>query len=579
MFPWVAVVVVAACLVLGLTAWRRWRQGDAGGPPAADGGTAHKEAHGRALPSGLLRVFTTVNHRDVGLLYLGFALVAGLWGATDAMMMRTELLTASTAVWDAETYGALFTMHGVTMLFFFVTPAFTGLGNYLLPLLIGAEDMAFPRINAIAFWLLPPALLLARAGLVTDVVGKALAPLGLPVQGLLELAPPNLGWTMYAPMSAQVPNPQVNLLLLGLHLSGIATTLAAINFIVTIVTERAEDVSWANLDIFSWSMLTTSGIILFAFPLLGSALVMLLLDRVVDTVFFAPQAGGGPLLWQHLFWFFGHPEVYILVLPAFGLLSFLLPKFSGPRLFGFRFIVYSTLAIGVLSFGVWAHHMFSTGMDPRLQVSFMAVSLAIAVPTAVKVFNWITTMYNGSVRLRAPMVFALGAIASLIVGGITGVFLASIPIDRWLHGTYYVVGHFHLIVGPVIASMTFAASYYWFPLITRRMYDSRLAMVHAALFIPGALIAFDALLIIGFGGQPRRSVNYAPQWVDLQRVASAGSFMMGAGATVWLYNLVQSYRIGPKLADGDPWDLAETGQLTKEWEWLDERLGTDEMDD
>ncbi len=571
MIPWVAVVVAVALLVLVWSAWRRF-QGESAAP---DGGTAARQSYGSALPSGILRVFTTVNHRDIGLLYLGFALVAGLWGATDAMMIRTELLTADATVWNAETYDALFTMHGLTMLFFFVTPAFTGFGNYLIPLLVGADDMAMPRINAIAFWLLPPALLIARAGLVTDVVGKMLAPLGVAVGGLLELAPPNLGWTLYTPMSAEMANPQIDLLLLGLHLSGIATVLAAINFIVTIVTERAEDVTWGTLDIFSWTMLTTSAIILFAFPTLGSALVMLLSDRVVGTTFFAME-GGGPILWQHLFWFFGHPEVYILVLPAFGVLSLVIPRFSGRKLFGFRFIVYSTLAIGVLSFGVWAHHMFATTMDPRLAVSFMAVSLAIAVPSAIKTFNWLTTMYNGSIRLTAPMVFCVGAIGTFIVGGITGVFLAAIPVDLLVHGTYYVVGHFHLIVVGVISGAIFAASYYWFPLVTRRMYDRRLAMVHAVLFLTGTVLTFNILLVIGMDGLPRRMAEYPETYELLQQVASAGGYIVGASVPIWLYNLAQSARVGPKIEDGDPWNLAETGQLTKEWEWLDERMTTDD---
>jgi len=541
--------------------------------PATDGGTV------RAKPLGPLRWLTTVDHRDVGLLYLAFGTVAGLWGGMDAMMMRTELLTNTVSVWDAETYNALFTTHGITMLFFFAAPVFAGIANYVIPLLIGADDMAFPRINALAFWLLPPALLIARAGIVTELIGKtlegalgllppnAMAPfggLGAVVDPLLALEPPGIGWTMYTPLSIQDPNQQVNLLLLGLHLSGVATTMGAINFIATIVSERGDEVSWADLDLFSWNILTQSGIVLFAFPLLGSAMVMLLLDRVVGTTFFAVD-GGGPILWQHLFWFFGHPEVYILVLPAFGLVSYILPKFAGRELFGFRFVVYSTLAIGVLSFGVWAHHMFATGMDPRVRASFMFVSIAIAVPSAVKTFNWIATLWNGRIRLTAPMLFCLGGLALFVVGGITGVFLAAIPFNLVVHDTYYVVGHFHLIIMGVIPFSMFAACYYWFPLITGRWYNRPVAVAQALVLSVGSAVTFLPMLVTGTEGLPRRYAAYPQMFELLNQISSAGAYLIGLAAVLWLFNMVQSYRVGPPVTDDDVWDLAETGQRAREW--------------
>jgi|GEM_PF-66255 len=541
--------------------------------PATDGGTV------RAKPLGPLRWLTTVDHRDVGLLYLAFGTVAGLWGGMDAMMMRTELLTNTVSVWDAETYNALFTTHGITMLFFFAAPVFAGIANYVIPLLIGADDMAFPRINALAFWLLPPALLIARAGIVTELIGKtlegalgllppnAMAPfggLGGIVDPLLALEPPGIGWTMYTPLSIQDPNQQVNLLLLGLHLSGVATTMGAINFIATIVSERGDEVSWADLDLFSWNILTQSGIVLFAFPLLGSAMVMLLLDRVVGTTFFAVD-GGGPILWQHLFWFFGHPEVYILVLPAFGLVSYILPKFAGRELFGFRFVVYSTLAIGVLSFGVWAHHMFATGMDPRVRASFMFVSIAIAVPSAVKTFNWIATLWNGRIRLTAPMLFCLGGLALFVVGGITGVFLAAIPFNLVVHDTYYVVGHFHLIIMGVIPFSMFAACYYWFPLITGRWYNRPVAVAQALVLSVGSAVTFLPMLVTGTEGLPRRYAAYPQAFELLNQISSAGAYLIGLAAVLWLFNMVQSYRVGPPVTDDDVWDLAETGQRAREW--------------
>jgi cytochrome c oxidase subunit 1 len=521
-------------------------------------------------PRGFRRVFTTIDHKDIGLLYIAFGLIAALWGGTDAMMMRAELLTAQPSIWDPVTYNELFTTHGITMLFFFAAPVFFGLGNYFLPLLIGADDMAFPRINAIAFWLLPPALALVRGGLIAEVIGKTLAPLGLEIALFGALSPPTTGWTIYTPMSAQLANPQVSVMLIGLHLSGVATTMAAINFIVTVFTERGEGVNWATLDIFTWSILTTSALALFAFPLLGSALVMLLLDRTIGTHFFAFE--GGPILWQNLFWFFGHPEVYILVLPAFGLTSLILPKFTGRRLFGFKFVVYSTLAIGVLSFGVWAHHMFTTGIDPRIRASFMAVSLAIAVPSAVKTFNWITTIYNGRVRLAAPMLCLVTGVALFIPGGVTGIFLASIPVDLVYHDTYYVVGHFHLIIVGIIPFSMFAASYYWYPLIFGRWYDERLARVHIVLVTVGAILTFGALIVLGLLGLPRRYATYPEQFITLQQTASVGAALIFAGVNVWLYNMVQSYRVGEKVESGDPWNLKESGQFTREWQWFEERL-------
>ncbi|MFC6731193.1 MULTISPECIES: cbb3-type cytochrome c oxidase subunit I [unclassified Haladaptatus] len=538
----------------------------------ADGGYIEGvETTTREKPAGILRWITTVDHADIGLLYLILATVTGLWGGIDAMMMRTELVTPEATVWTAETYNALFTVHGTTMLFFFATPVFTGLANYFIPPLVGADDMAFPRVNAIAFWLLPPSLFLVRAGLITEVIAKVITPLGLPTRALFAIEPPAIGWTMYTPLSRAATNPEVDLFLLGLHLSGIATVLAASNIIVTIFTERDSSVNWANLDIFSWTMLTASGLIIFAFPMLGSAMIMLLLDRNFGTFFYSLEAGGAAL-WQHLFWFFGHPEVYILVLPAFGIVSYVLPKFTGRKLFGFKFVVYSTLAIGVLSFGVWAHHMFTTGMDPRLKASFMAVSLAIAVPSAVKTFNWITTIYNGKIRLTAPMIFCVGGISTFIVGGVTGVFLASIPIDLLLHDTYYVVGHFHLILVGIIVFAMFAASYFWYPILTGRMFNQRLARAHAWVSIVGTFLTFSPMLLLGMMGLPRRYAAYPAEFAPLQQVSTVGALILFAGVGMWLWNMIQSYRVGAVVTDADVWDLRETGQFSREWEWFERKL-------
>jgi len=561
-----------AVLLVGITAvltriesWRSYT-------PLAGGGTATGEdavVRKREKPAGLIRWLTTVDHKDIGLLYGLYAIIAFAVGGIMAMLIRIQLIVPGGAILGTNAYNSILTSHGITMLFLFGTPIIAAFANYFIPLLIGADDMAFPRINAIAFWLLPPAALLIWAGFF-------LAPV---TENMIE--PAQTAWTMYTPLSVEQVNPGVDLMLLGLHLSGVATTLGAINFIVTVFTERGEDVSWANLDIFSWTVLTQSGLILFSFPLLGSALVMLLMDRNLGTTFFAVE-GGGPLLWQHLFWFFGHPEVYILVLPPMGLVSLILPKFAGRQLFGFKFVVYSTLAIGVLSFGVWAHHMFSTGMDPRLRASFMAVSIAISIPSAVKTFNWITTMWNGRLRLATPMLFCIGFVSNFIIGGVTGVFLASIPVNLLLHDTYYVVGHFHYVLMGALAFGVFAGIYYWFPVFTGRMYQRRLGKAHFWLSMIGTNLTFFAMLALGYLGMPRRYATYefdgaiAPltQVSTFHQLATAGAFILLVGQLIFVWNLLQSWLEGPKVEDGDPWNLERDGMLDKEWTWFDRKLET-----
>ncbi|MDY7083124.1 MAG: cytochrome c oxidase subunit I [Halobacteria archaeon] len=544
--------------------------------PMADGGYISRKRLRREhaeKPAGITRWLTTVDHKDIGILYLIFGVVSFLWGGMAAVLFRLELFAPATDFIGPDTYNALMTTHGTTMLFLFATPILAAFGNYFIPLLIGADDMAFPRINAIAFWLLPPAALLIWGGFFASALG---------IEGI---GPAATGWTAYPPLSLgvgadNVGGAGVDLWLLGMHLTGISGTMGAINFITTIFVERAEDVGWPDLDIFSWTVLTQSGLIIFAFPLLGSAIIMLLLDRNFGTTFFTVQ-GGSPILWQHLFWFFGHPEVYILVLPPMGLLSLILPKFSARKLFGFKFVVYSTLAIGVLSFGVWAHHMFTTGIDPRLRASFMAVTLAIAVPSAVKTFNWITTMWNGKLRLTTPMLFCIGFVANFIIGGITGVFLGSIPVDRLFHDTYYVVGHFHYIIMGAIPFAVFAGIYYWFPIMTKRMYSKRLGKIHFWLSMIGVQLLFFPMLLLGANGMPRRYATYLPEFTMWHQVATIGAILVAYAQFVWLWNMIQSARDGPKLEDADVWNLKEQGEdgdesfFTKEWEWFeDEKFET-----
>jgi cytochrome c oxidase subunit 1 len=559
-----ALTVLMGAFLLGVAAWlarvENWRSYS----PLGSGGAGVGSESGyvsREKPAGVIRWLTTVDHKDIGMLYGLYAVIAFVVGGLMVMLMRFELADAQATLIQPGFYNSLLTSHGITMLFLFGTPIIAAFANYFVPLIIDADDMAFPRINAIAFWLLPPAAILIWAGF-------------FPIDGLI---PAQTAWTMYTPLSAGVgagnqANAGVDLMLLGLHLSGVSATMGAINFIATIFTERAEEVTWANLDIFSWTILTQSGLILFAFPLLGSALIMLLLDRNLGTSFFIN--GGDPILWQHLFWFFGHPEVYILVLPPMGIVSYVLPRFSGRRLFGFKFVVYSTLAIGVLSFGVWAHHMFATGIDPRLRASFMAVSLAIAIPSAVKTFNWITTMWNGRIRLTTPMWFCIGFVSNFIIGGVTGVFLASIPVNLVLHDTYYVVGHFHYVVMGAITFAGMAGIYYWFPIFTGRMYQRTLGKAHFWLWMVGTNVTFFAMILLGYGGMPRRYATYLPQFATMHQVATVGAVLLFVGGLIWIYNFVVSWLEGPLVQDGDPWNLKEEGMYTAEWDWFDRRLET-----
>nr|WP_256400417.1 cbb3-type cytochrome c oxidase subunit I [Haloarchaeobius litoreus] len=568
------------------TDWRTYTPlaGAGSGIVSREGGYGHAEK-----PAGIFRWLTTVDHKDIGILYGVYAILAFAWGGIAVIIMRAELITPGIDVTQAlassmgvsngqNLYNGLLTSHGITMLFLFGTPILAAFSNYLVPLLIDADDMAFPRINAIAFWMLPPGAVLIWAGFF-------IAPF------VDSVAPSMASWTMYPPQSvsqtaqggaassiAQL-NAGTDLMLLGLHLTGVSATMGAINFIATIFAERGPEVGWDKLDIFSWTILTQSALILFSFPLLGSALVMLLLDRNFATTFFTTD-GGGTILYQHLFWFFGHPEVYILVLPPMGIISYVLPRFSGRKLFGFKFVVYSTLAIGVLSFGVWAHHMFATGIDPRIRASFMAVSLAIAIPSAVKTFNWITTMWNGKIRLTTPMLFCIGFVGNFIIGGVTGVFLASIPVDFLLHDTYYVVGHFHYVIMGAIAFAVFAGVYYWFPLVTGRMYQVTLAKAHFWLTMVGTNLTFFAMILMGYAGMPRRYATYdlitvGP--IDLIQtmhvLATVGAFILLVAQIIWLWNMVQSYMEGPRVGP-DPWNLEEDGVDSREWDWFDDRLDT-----
>ena len=498
--------------------------------------------------AGSLRTSTSVvDHRRLARWYLGFALAFGLWGGLDALALRTALVTPGLDRWSAETYAAFFTTHGLTMLFLFALPAIWGLAYAAVPPLIGADDVASPTLGTVALLSQAGAALAIRAGTVGGILGVA------------GLEPVAVGWTLYPPLSVRASNPAVDTLLIGLALVAVGTVLTAANLLVTILRRR--EVSWRDVDTFTWTVLTSAAMAIVAFPVLAFGAALLLADRTVGTTYFA---GGGAATWQHLFWFFAHPLVYLLVLPPMGIVSHVLPRFAGRRPFGRRSAVYSTLAIGVLSFAVWGHHLFvATG--PTARVVFVAVTLAIAVPSSAKLCAWLATLWGGSIRLAAPMVACLAAVGFFVLGGVTGVFLAVAPIDVLYNGTYYVVAHFHLLLAGFVGLSLLSGVYYWFPLLTGRRLEPELAALHVRLTVVGVAATFGALQLVGFAQLPRRVATYPAVYAPLQQFATVGAYVVAAGQVVFLAALVRSLRRGDP-APADPWDLADGPCRTREWD-------------
>ncbi|WP_254522560.1 cytochrome c oxidase subunit I [Natrinema caseinilyticum] len=505
---------------------------------------------GRALESarGSLEGLSRVDHRRLARWHLGFALAMGLWGGLDALSLRTALLTPALNRWSAETYNAFFTTHGLTMLFLFVLPAIWGFGYAAVPPLIGAERTAFPRLGVWAFWLQVPAALSIRAGTIGGILGLA------------GLEPVASGWTLYPPLSVLSPNPAVDAVLVGLVLVAVGTTVTAGNLVVTILRRRR--VRWLDVDTFTWTVLTAGAMTVVAFPVLAVTVALLVVDRSAGTAFVV--GGGGPLVWQHLFWFFAHPLVYILVLPPMGIVSHVVPRFAGRRLVGHRTSVYSTLAIGVVSFTVWAHHMFVTGMSPAVRTVFMFTTLAVAIPSSAKLCTWLLTLWGGAIRYTAPMVAAVAAVGFFVVGGVTGVFLAVVPINARYTGTYYVVAHFHLLLAGFVGLALVAGSYYWFPVLTGRRLESGLARLHGWLTIVGVAVTFGALLIVGLAVLPRRVATYPAAYAPLHQLATVGAYVIAAGQVVFLANICRSIWLGDPVP-ADPWRLENGPSHTREW--------------
>ncbi|PPC92887.1 MAG: cytochrome c oxidase subunit I [Methylotenera sp.] len=498
--------------------------------------------HGHSHPNGLTRWLTTTNHKDIGTLYLCFSLAMFLFAGALAMLLRTELFQPGLQLFQPNVFNQLTTMHGLLMIFGAIMPAFVGFANWQIPLMIGAPDMAFPRLNNWSFWLLPAASVL--------LLGSFLAPGGA-VSG---------GWTMYPPLYIQ-GGPAYDMTILAMHIMGLSSIMGSINIITTILNMRAPGMTLMKMPMFVWTWFITAYLLIAVMPVLASAVTMLLTDRHFGTHFFNAAGGGDPVMFQHIFWFFGHPEVYIMILPAFGILSTIIPTFSGKPLFGYTSMVYATASIAILSFIVWAHHMFTVGMPTAGQIFFMFSTMLIAVPTGVKVFNWIATMWQGAITFETPMLFAIAVVCLFTIGGFSGLVLAIVPVDIQLQDTYYVVAHFHYVLFSGAAMSIMGGVYYWLPKWTDRMYDERLGQWHFWLTTIAFNITFFPMHFTGLAGMPRRIPDYALQFADFNMISSIGSFVLGASQLLFLYTVVKCVRSG-KPASGKPWEGADTLEWT-----------------
>ena len=513
-----------------------------------------------AEPTGFRRWVYSTNHKDIGILYLIFAIFAGLVGFTMSLLMRLELASPGVDVlpqltggdMDAayQLFNVLVTGHGLVMVFFLVMPALIGgFGNFFVPIMIGAPDMAFPRMNNISFWLLPPALLLL-------------------VLSMFVEGPPNLngfggGWTAYPPLSSSVghPGPSMDLAILALHTAGASSILGASNFITTIFNMRAPGMTMHKMPLFAWSVLVTAFLLLLSLPVLAGAITMLLTDRNFGTTFFDPAGGGDPVLFQHLFWFFGHPEVYILILPGFGIVSHIIATFSRKPVFGYLPMAYAMVAIGFIGFIVWAHHMYTVGLNVDVKAYFVAATMVIAVPTGVKIFSWIATMWGGSITFETPMLFSIGFIALFTLGGVTGVVLSNAGADQVMHDTYYVVAHFHYTMSLGAVFTIFAGFYYWIGKMTGRQYPEFWGKLHFWTTFIGVNLVFFPQHFLGLQGMPRRYVDYPDEFAFLNHVSSIGSYIAGVGVIVFLIVIWKTLR-GPKNLADNYWG---EGATTLEW--------------
>jgi cytochrome c oxidase subunit 1 len=503
---------------------------------------AHDDHAHDHKPYGIMRWVGSTNHKDIGTMYLWFSFSMFLVGGVMALIIRAELFQPGLQIVRPEFFNSMTTYHGLIMVFGAIMPAFVGFANWLIPMQIGAPDMAFPRMNNLSFWLLPPAALL--------LIAAQFAPGG----------GAGVGWTMYAPLTTQA-GPAMDLTIFAVHILGMSSIMGSINIITTILNMRAPGMTLMKMPLFCWTWLITAYLLVASMPVLAGAVTMTLTDRHFGTSFFNAAGGGDPVLYQHIFWFFGHPEVYIIAIPAFGVISQVIPAFSRKPLFGYASMVYATASIAILSFLVWAHHMYTAGMPVETQLYFMYATTLIAIPTGVKVFNWVATMWKGSLTFETPMLFALGFLFLFTLGGFTGLVLSIVPVDVQLHDTYYVVAHFHYVMVAGALFSAFAGIYFWLPKWTGRMYNETLGKWHFWLSLIFFNLAFFVQHFLGLAGMPRRVPDYALQFAEFNAISTVGAFGFGLSQLLFLYIVIKCIRSGEK-AEQKQWEGADSLEWT-----------------